>query len=203
MGLYISLNRIIKNLYVIIGGIVFLGLLIMGWQQYILWRLPESEITIPPIDGERELEIPPRPGIQGLVITGPVVKPLFFSVDLSKSGIRPLDWHQLQTIDPHTDVKINCRVDEQGRLIFSRDDVLMGGHTEAGMMIQQALRTWTYTPLKTGSIQFWFNLPSKGKKLIIDMHDLKRRETVPPDIPIYNGHMYLINGISYQEIEIN
>ncbi|MBN2029350.1 hypothetical protein JW824_03810 [bacterium] len=196
------MNRVIKNPCILIGGIIFLGLLFLGWQQYILWRLPESQITIPPIEGERELEIPPRPGIQGLIITGPVVKPLYFSVDLSKSGIRSLDWRQLQTIDPHTDVKINCQIDEQGRLVFSRDDVLMGGHTEAGMMIQQALRTWIYTPLKTGPIQFWFNLPSKGKKLVIDMGDLRRKENIPPHIPIYNGQMYLIDGISYQEIEI-
>jgi hypothetical protein len=168
-----------------------------------LWRLPQSQIIIPPIEGKRELEIPPRPGIQGLVIAGPIIKPLFFSVDLSKSGIRSLDWQQLQSIDPHTDVKVNCEIDEQGRLVFSKEDVLMGGHTEAGMMIQQALRTWIYTPLKTGPIQFWFNLPSKGKKLIINMQDLKPKGNIPAQIPIYNGQMYLIDGISYQEIGIN
>ena len=197
------MDRVIKSPYILLGGIIFIGLLFLGWRQYVLWRLPYSQIIIPPIEGERELEIPPRPGIQGLIISGPVIKPLFFSVDLSKAGIRSLDWRQLQTIDPHTDVRVNCQIDEQGRLVFSRDDVLMGGHTEAGMMIQQALRTWIYTPFKTGYIQFWFNLPSKGKKLVIDMQNLKRKANIPLETPIYNGQMYLIEGISYQEIGIN
>lgn len=180
--------------------VIFLGLSIYVKRQIDLWRLPYSQITVQPIEWEKELEIPPRPGIQGLVIAGPVIQPLFFSIDLSKAGIRSLDWRRLQTIDPHTDIKVNCRIDEQGRLIFYKDDVLMGGHTEAGMMIQQALRTWIYTPLKTGFIQFWFNLPSKGKKLVIDMKDLSRKEGVPLDIPIYTGKMYLIDGITFQEI---
>lgn len=174
----------------------------MGWRQYTLWRLPYSQVYIPPIEGEQELEIPPRPGIQGLVIEGPVIKPLFFSIDLSKAGVRSLDWSRLQTIDPNTDVKVNCQIDEEGRLIFSKDDVLMEGHTEAGMMIQIALKTWIFTPFKTGMIQYWFNLPSKGKKLIIDMKGLIRREEIPPYVPIYHGQMHLIEGISFQEIGI-
>ncbi len=180
-----------------------IGLVLVGWRQYTLWRLPYSEIYVPPIEGgERMLEIPPRPGIQGLVIAGPVVQPLYFSIDLSKSGVQSLDWHQLQIIDPHTDVKVNCQIDVQGRLTFSKDDVLMEGHTEAGMMIQRALKTWIFTPFKTGMIQYWFNLPSKGKKLIIDMKGLNRREEIPPYVPIYNGQMHLIEGISFQEIGI-
>lgn len=196
------MNREKKISLIILSGVVFIGLLILGWRQIVLWRLPYSRITLPPVEWEKELEIPPRPGIQGLVIAGPVIQPLFFSIDLSKTGVRSLDWRRLQAIDPHTDVKVNCRIDEQGRLIFSKDDVLMGGHTEAGMMIQQALRTWIYTPLRTGYIQFWFNLPSKGKKLIIDIKGLNRKEGIPFHIPIYTGQLYLIEGLPFQEIGI-
>ncbi len=140
--------------------------------------------------------------IQDPVIADPMVQTLFFSIDSSKEGIQPLDWYQLKIIDPHTDVKVSCQIDAQGRLTFSKEDVLMEGHTEAGMIIQGALRTWIFTPFKTGTIQYWFNLPSKGKKLIINVKGLNRGEGIPQDIPISNGQMYLIEGISLQEIGI-
>jgi len=167
-----------------------------------MWRLPFDDVQISPFEKEEKLEIPPRPGVKGIVITGPTIEPLYFSIDLSKVGIRLLNWRQLQSIDPHADVRVNCRVNDQGRLTFSQKDVLMEGHTEAGVMIQQAMKTWSYTPYKMGEIRFWFNLPSKGRKLIIDTQGLLRKNEIPDHIPIYDGQIHLIEGIPFNEIRV-
>ena len=173
---------------------------IWGWREYCLRRLPFDAVLIPPIEYRERLEIPPRPGIQGIVITGPTIESLFFSIDLTKAGVRSLDWRRLQAIDPHADVKVNCRIGDQGQLWFSQDDVLMGGHTEAGMIIQRTLKTWMYTPFKTGVIRFWFNLPSKGRKLIIDTSGLRRKPQIPEYVPIYDGKIHLVDGLENENI---
>jgi hypothetical protein len=105
-------------------------------------------------------------------------------------------------VDPNTDVKITGRIEDTGRLMFSTGDVLMEGHTEAGMMIQHVMRTWFYAPYKTGRIRFWFNLPSRGEKLIIDVRGLGRKETIPVQIPVYNGQLHYIEGIPVNEIRV-
>jgi len=196
--------QVVKWKTLIFYGVVIIfsvsGLYI-GLQKILLDRLPPDKIEIPYFNEKKEIVIPLRPGIQGIIITGPIIDPLTFHIDLSKAGLRTLNWNYLQNIDPHTDVKINCRIDNKGRLIFSRDDLLMGGHTRAGLYIEQILKTWIYTPFKKGDIQFWFNLPSKGKKLIIDMEKLGRKNEIPAHIPIFNGQLHLIDGIQQKDIQ--
>ena len=186
----------------IIVVLLGIGLALLVWCTFELWRLPYDEIEIPPLGIREHLDIPPRPGIQGVLISGPTIEPLIFSIDLSKAGVRTLEWQRLETIDPHTDVKVSGQIDSQGRLFISDRDVLMGGHTEAGLMIQRAMRTWMYTPFKAGSIRFWFNLPSKGKKLIIDTDGLVRAREVPSHVPIFEGRIHLIEGISPSDIQL-
>ena len=177
-------------------------LVFIVWRESSLRRLPFDEVRLPLMEYEEKLEIPPRPGIQGIVITGPTIESLFFSLDLTKAGVRSLDWRRIMTIDPHADVKIECRIDEQGQLWFSQEDVLMGGHTEVGLIIQRALKTWMYTPLKTGIIRFWFNLPSKGRKLIIDTNGLRRKPEIHEYVPIFDGQLHLVEGIPPQDIKV-
>jgi hypothetical protein len=186
----------------ILGGLGIIALGVFVWRTITLWRLPYDEIEIAPLGIREHLDIPPRPGIQGVLISGPTIEPLIFSIDLSKAGVRSLAWQRLETIDPHTDVKVSGHIDNQGRLFISDRDVLMGGHTEAGLMIQRAMRTWMYTPFKSGRIRFWFNLPSKGKKLIIDTEGLSRAREVPMHVPIFDGRIHLIDGISPGEIQM-
>ena len=196
--IFIRRSILIRFLLILLCG----GLLLVGWREYTMWRLPFDDVQISPFEKEEKLEIPPRPGVKGIVITGPTIEPLYFSIDLSKVGIRLLNWRQLQSIDPHADVRVNCRVNDQGRLTFSQKDVLMEGHTEAGVMIQRAMKTWSYTPYKMGEIRFWFNLPSKGRKLIIDTQGLLRKNEIPDHIPIYDGQIHLIEGIPFNEIRV-
>ena len=191
-----------KTFIQILVAICLCIFLILSWRAFTLWQLPYDEVEIPPLLLEDKLVIPQRPGIRGIIITGPTIEPLFFSVDLTKSGVRGLNWRQLQSIDPHTDVKINCLINDQGEVYFAMQDVLMEGHTDAGMEIQNALKTWIYTPFRSGVIRFWFNLPSKGKKLIIDTSGLRRKWEIPNDIPIYNGQLHFIQGIPANEIGI-
>lgn len=178
------------------------ALVLTGLREYLLWRLPMEQVKIPVQGKIDKLIIPPRPGIRGIVISGPVIEPLFFAIDLSKAGVRTLNWRQLMAVDPNADVKVKCTIDKHGQLSLHRRDLLMEGHTEAGMLIRQALLTWRYTPYKSGTIQFWFNLPSKGKKLIIDTQELYRRDRIPLQIPVYDGQIHLIDGIPAHEIQL-
>lgn len=186
------------------GSVVFfiIVILLLGWREYAISQLPFDDLRIPPLGIEEKLEIPPRPGIQGIIIRGPEIHSLVFEIDLSKPGVRFLDWNALTQIDPNTDVKVSCRVNVRGRLVFSQADILMEGHTEAGLMIQRALRTWIYRPYKSGIIRFWFNLPSKGRKLIIDITGLRRRGDIPAYVPVYNGKLYSIDGIPVSEVQV-
>ncbi len=183
-------------------SIIVVASLLVGWRKYQLWKLPFDEVQLQQIQASERLEIPTRPGIQGIVITGPAIESIYFSIDLTKAGIRSLDWRRLQAIDPHADVKVSCYVDNQGQLSFTQDGVLTEGHTEAGIMIQRALRTWLYTPYRTGIIRFWFNLPSRGKKLIIDTSGLSRRGDIPRHVPIFDGRLHFIEGIPSEQLTI-
>ena len=86
----------------IILFVIFSVIVLFLWRIYLLHRLPMDYLQIS-ATGEREkLAIPPRPGVQGIVITGPKIQPLFFSIDLSRAGVRQLDWQQLRHIDTYT-----------------------------------------------------------------------------------------------------
>lgn len=193
-----SIQRPVYTGFLCVGLIALLCL--FAWQQYQIYLLPGDEVEIPVILDSTRVEIPSRPGVQGIVISGPSIEPLYFSIDLTKGGVRSLNWRQLQTIDPHADVKVYCWIDDQGQLSFFQEGVFMGGHTGAGMMIQRAIRTWVYTPFKTGLIRFWFNLPSKGKKLIIDTSGLERKGDIPNHVPIFDGQIHFVEGIQPEEL---
>jgi len=167
-----------------------------------LWRIPYESVTIAPEDQYERIEIPPRPGVRGLVITGPRIMPLYFAVDLAKAGIQPLDWEALKNRCPGADVRIKCQVDEKGNLSFNKEDVRMEGFTEAGTIIQNALRTWAYRPVKSGTLSFWFNVPSMGKKLKIDIEGMRRVPSIPEHVPIIDGQLHYIVGLSAQDIEV-
>jgi hypothetical protein len=173
----------------------------VAWREYMIWCLPFDEVELATLENQQKLEIPPRPGIQGIVVTGPVIESLSFAIDVA-GGARELDWRRLNAIDSHADVRIHCIVNDQGELTFSQNDVLMGGHTEAGLLIQQAIKTWTYMPYKTGVIRFWFNLPSRGNKLEIDVSGLKRKADIPDFVPLFDGRLHLVDGVPPGQVQV-
>jgi len=184
------------------GGtaVVAAAAIVLLARQWMLQRLPEDFVQIPFSEVEKQPEIPPRPGIRGIEISGPEIKAKRFEIDLSRSGVKELNWQQLMAVDPHAQIIVSGMVDNQGRLVFAQRDVRMEGHPLAGVMIEQALKTWMYTPFKTGPIVFTFNLPSEGKKVLVDASDLRRRDKIPEDVPILNGQLYYVDGISSQEV---
>ncbi|MCD6117323.1 hypothetical protein J7K93_09930 [bacterium] len=179
-------------IFVVIAAVAFLAV----WRKLQIDKIPFEKVLLNASEEYESIKIPPRPGLQGITITGEVIQPLVFSI-IGKATVTALDWNRLNS---HAVVKITAWIDERGRLFIN--EMRSGGHTEAGLLIQDALQTWIYTPYKTGIIKFFFNLPSKGKKLIIDTSGLRRKDDIPPDKPIYDGHVYFINGVKPSEVGI-
>ncbi|RPH90324.1 MAG: hypothetical protein EHM72_19270, partial [Calditrichaeota bacterium] len=101
---------------------------------------------------------PPRPGIQGIIISGPVIEDLTFQINPSAPALAPLDWNLLVGMDPTARVMVKAFVARDGSLLLSRadGDIRDSGHPRAGEYIESVLRNWTYFPYKTGTIRFFF-----------------------------------------------
>ncbi len=191
-----NVNRTLNIKLLAIAIPIFLAFA-FGIIWMVCWiTIPKQSQFIPEFQTEQELVIPLRPGNQGLLITGPIIKPLQFRIE--PTNAIPIDWRKLLSMDPHTDIIVICQIDENGRLKIQ--NIYMGGHAEAGTVIRNAIRTWNYTPCKTGQIQFWFNLPSKGKKLIVDSSRLVRNKNIPDHIPVTNGLLYVINNLPIGDV---
>ncbi len=153
---------------------------------------------------EEEMVLPERPGTQSLILSGPIIRPLVFTIDLRKPGILSLDWEELKSLDPTADVRVTATIGSDGSLVFdSVDDVYCPGHTRAGQMIARVLRTWSYTPYMVGPIVFSFHVGAVGKKVTIDISKLQRKEGLDPDTPIKTGLLYLIEkGLKRNQVKI-
>lgn len=157
---------------------------------------------IPPFTKPDTLKIPPRPGVQGIVISGPVIEDLIFDIDLRAAGIKPLDWNRLTDIDRTADVTVRARVAQSGALLIERaeGDIKDHGHPDAGQYIERILNTWVYLPRKQGTIIFYFNAPSRGKKLIIDSSRLMKNDNIPDKVDVRDGLLYYINNLDREEV---
>jgi hypothetical protein len=186
-----------KKLYLYACLVVGLGVIFWSWAYL---RVPVEEYTMPEFTIEKKLIIPQRPGVNGIIISGPPVRPLSFQIDLSRAGVRSLDWRRLESIDPTTDVRITARINAEGQLKIV--NIMMEGHTEAGRLIIDALKTWIYTPYKKGEIRFWFHLPSKGKRFLVDTSGLVRNDFIPSYQPVFNGQIHLVRNLSSSDVMI-
>ena len=189
-------KRIIFLLIVFsLGGIVLYYLIAMG-------RIPYDNADF----GETEeiVVLPERPGTQSLILTGPIIRPLIFTLDFRRSKLQAINWEEIRNIDPTADVRITAMLTPEGTLKFdSIRDIYSPGHTRAGQMFARAVRTWAYTPYMTGTIIFTFRVGAVGKKVTIDISRLQRKAGLDPDVPIRTGKLYLIeNGLSPKEVKI-
>ena len=166
------------------------------YRNYEIRKIPYEKIMLNASEEYSKILIPPRPGIMGITITGEIIRPLVFSI-IGKATVTALDWGRLGN---RAVVKVTATIDDKGRVFIT--EMRSGGHTEAGLLISEALQTWIYTPYKTGTIKFFFNLPSKGRKLIIDTSGLRRRNDIPPEKRVYDGQLYYINGIKSTDVGI-
>ena len=162
----------------------------------------KDDVFIPPLAKSDNLKIPPRPGIQGIVITGPIIEDLIFDIDLSAAGLKALNWDRLVGIDRTARVTIRATVNKRGKLLFRRrnNDIKDSGHPDAGRYIEEVLSTWTFFPYKTGTIRFYFNVASKGKKLTIDTRNLEKNSDIPGKIRVLDGRMFYITGLDIGEV---
>ena len=171
--------------------IVSLGLYV--YRAIALSKIPVEDADLGSV--EEEIILPERPGTRSLVLTGPLIKPLVFAVNMRTPGIKSLDWDALINVDFTADVRVTARVEPDGSLEFDPiDDVYCPGPAKAGEMVSNVLRSWKYTPYKTGTLIIRFNVGAVGKKMTLDISKLQLREGVDPDIPLKNGKLYLVNG---------
>ena len=181
--------------------ILVLLLLFYSVRIILLHRLPPDNSMIPLTALEEKISIPPRPGVEGIIITGPVIKDLVFQIDTKSSQLRKLDWQRIESIDKTADVKIRATVLRNGELQFDPiTDVISPGHSYAGNEIAKVIETWKYTPYKHGQIYFWFNFPSSGVKLTVDTHRLVRNEDIPKKYYVRQGLLFYINGLSFSKV---
>lgn len=172
-----------------------------GLRLILLHRLPPDNSMIPLAAFEEKIPIPPRPGIEGIIITGPIIKDLVFQIDTKTSQLRKLNWERIESIDKTADVKIRATVLRNGELQFDPiTDVISPGHSYAGNEIAKVIETWKYTPYKHGQIYFWFNFPSSGVKLTVDTHRLVRNEDIPKKYYVRQGLLFYINGLSFSKV---
>lgn len=192
-----------KKVLLIFFGAAFLILAAaISYYMIAMSRLPVDDGDLGQVN---EIEVPPeRPGTQSLVLTGPIIRPLIFALDMSKPNIKSLDWAELKSIDLTAEVKIKATVGPDGALIFNPiSDVRCPGHTKAGEMISRVLQTWAFKPYKVGPVTIRFNVGAIGRKLTIDISKLNRREGVDPDTPIKVGRLYMVeNGLKRNEVKI-
>ncbi len=179
-----------------IAGLVLVAILYLALHEILLSFLPQDNIMIPLTSIEEKIPVPPRPGVKGIIITGPVIQDLVFQVDFKQSQIKKLNWKRIEKIDPTADVKIRAKVLPTGELVFNPvTDVFSPGHSYAGSEIAKIVQTWRFTPYKHGEIRFWFNFASRGVKLTIDVHDLRRNADIPEKYFVKNGLLFYVKGL--------
>lgn len=183
-------------------SVIFVLLLVTVYYLIAMSRLPADDGDLGNL--EEMMVLPERPGTQSLILTGPIIKPLIFAIDISKPNIQNLDWEVLKDIDITADVKILGRIGPDGSLLFDPiDDVYCPGHTKAGEMISRVLQTWSYTPYKEGPITIRFNVGAIGKKVTIDISKLTRKDGVDPETPIKIGRLHFVdNGLRGGEVKV-
>jgi len=181
--------------------VIFLFSIPVVWWALELIGLPFNDSHVPGLTITETIEIPQRPGIQGIIITGPIIEPLLFSINLGMAP-KALDWEYLKTIDPFADIKIRARI-INGKLEFNRKngDINDAGFPRAGSIIEKAISSWSYKPYKEGEIRFWFHLGAEREKLIIDAGALMPIIEYE-NLPIVDGKLYHIDGIGRGEVKI-
>ncbi|MBN1481078.1 hypothetical protein EH223_01315 [candidate division KSB1 bacterium] len=195
-------NQQRKKRLFLLAGVAFLIIIVLAVYFLRFIGLDYDEVSLQSFAIEDALVIPPRPGTQSIVISGPEIREQFFGIDLSAPGIRPLVWQELEALEQTTWVTIRAQVLENGQLSFSKanNDVKDAGQSAPSLYIQNVLRTWTYFPNKTGTILFYFHVGAVGKKVTIDVSGLKKSPGISAKIPVVDRGLHYIKGLNASEI---
>jgi len=171
-------------------------------RKILMSQIPVVERTIPQPMTKEKIPIPKRPGTQSIRIVGPPLKVLKFQIDFKRHP-KPIDWTYLEQIDKRADISVAATIDDNGKLFINR--LIDKGHPKAGQYIKEILSSWSYLQYKTGSIKFYFNVPTRDerRKLQIDMRGLEpnRRFVGYKDL-VKDGMVYYIEGIGRNNITL-
>jgi hypothetical protein len=156
---------------------------------------PEVVNTPDPND-EPERHIPPRPGTLGIIISGPRIEIPLFAIDESR-GVTMIEWERLMDNYPSTDITVPGHIDTMGTLRIDYQNINIGNHEDAWVnVIEPAMRTWQYTPVKSGPITFWYNLPSMGVKLTVFTDGLNKTPRYRDVQFVRTGYLFHIGHIN-------
>ena len=183
-------------------ALIVILLLVLGMTYFLFFTGATDDKNLSEFSDPDSLIIPPRPGVQGIIITGPEIKDLVFAIDTRTAGIQPIIWQTLQAKGQTAEVTIRAKVLPNGNLNFSREngDIRDRGNPDAGKYLQEKMATWAYFPHKTGVILFYFNVGSKGKKLIIDIDGVKKSPGISERVRVKNGALSYIEGLAWSQI---
>jgi hypothetical protein len=187
-----SNNSLLKGLnkYLIYVAAFIVLCVIYYFQRY--GGLTDQSVFIPLINIDQSLPIPPRPGINGITLSGPDIPNRKFEINTGAAGLKPLDWNHLIFIDRLATVKVFANVGADGFLTLQK--IQDAGHPDAGDEIRKIMATWSYTTYKKGPIRFYINVASTGNQLIVDKNNLVLSN--PSGNPVIDGQLYYTTGLN-------
>jgi hypothetical protein len=164
-----------------------------GFIQHSL--LPTGIAFRPLVESNDEIEIPKQPGTTGVVIDLPQEPADHFCVNRFSSFF---DFSELSDIDSKAVVYITGEIRNDGRLFIT--EINSTDHPEAGTFLYEKIKTWSFNPLKTGKITYFFNLASHAQLLNITTN-LSRPED-KKTMNIKEGRLYAIDNLDAKLVRI-
>jgi hypothetical protein len=179
----------------ILPGVAGLTVLLCaaGFIQHSL--LPPGIAFHPLVESNDEIETPRQPGTTGVVIDLPQEPADLFCVNRFSSFF---DFSELSDIDSKANVYITGEIRNDGRLFVT--EINSTDHPEAGTFLYEKIKTWSFNPLKTGKITYFFNLASHAQLLHITT-----KLTRPEDkktMNIKEGRLYAIDNLDAKLVKI-
>lgn len=114
----------------------------------------------------------PRPGMEGLYLT--CGEPLIYEIDSNfVTTMQALNWGSYCSI-PHAKTEFSITIDDSGKVMDIQPNRRVNIDSPAAeKMVKTALKTWRFTPYKSGTMTISFN---KSSGILIDTRDLTVNE---------------------------
>ncbi|MDZ7346865.1 MAG: hypothetical protein ONA69_08755 [candidate division KSB1 bacterium] len=168
-----------KRVTFVLAAIIFCFLLLIIYSL----RLFGPTNTVQAIvESEKEIVPPQRPGTSGIVLSGPMQKPLLFQIDFTKPGMRAIDWNVLQSLGTVAAIIVDVTISNDGRVaVRSVND---RGFPHAGAYVRQCIDSWAYTPYMNGNVTFAFRVGANRVDIFADERSLMSNNPAGPQVKI-------------------
>lgn len=174
----------------------------LAYRHVLLSQIPKTEKIIPVRVDREEIPVPKRPGTRSIRIVGPPLKVLKFEIDFNRNPL-PIDWELLERMDRRADVMLEGAIGENGSFVITK--LRDRGHPKAGQYIQTVLRSWRFTPYRTGTIRYYFNVPTRLESMKVQI-DLRRMQKnfryIGPYHHLQDGILCFVKGLDSNSIKI-